>query len=111
MNFILDDQICTNLLSFQRNKVFSHMWYGTFPNYNLFCSFSSSPRDARFSSKTRPYIAQLWDQIMLDRLVGIPDLLDVKLHDKDNSESFRFSSVTNSGLLLFPIESDPSSFF
>lgn len=47
---------------------------------------------------------------MFDTLVVIPDSLDVKLHDKDNSESFRFSSVINSDLLPFPVESDPSSF-
>lgn len=47
---------------------------------------------------------------MFDTLVGITDLLDVKLHDKDNSEYFRFSSVINSGLLVFSVESDPSSF-
>lgn len=47
---------------------------------------------------------------MFDTLVGIPDLLDVKLRDKDNSEYVRFFSVINSSLLMFPVESDPSSF-
>lgn len=46
---------------------------------------------------------------MFDTLVRIPDLLDVKLHDEDNSEYVRFFSVINSSLLSFPVESDPSS--
>lgn len=45
---------------------------------------------------------------MFDTLVGTTDFLDVKLHDKNNSESVR-CSIINSGLLMFPVESDPSS--
>jgi len=47
---------------------------------------------------------------MFDTLLGILDLLGVKLHDKDNSKSVRFFSVINSSLLTFPVESDPSCF-